>query len=146
MTVSPIPKGYHSVQPYLVVDNAKAVVEFCERAFDAVVCDRHDTPDGGIAHADVLIGDSHVMIGQASGDWPALPTNLYVYVEDCDRVYATALEAGAESVMPPSDMFYGDRHGGVRDAQGNVWWIATHIEDVPPEELARRAAEQKPGS
>ena len=98
MSVSPIPKGYHSVQPYLVVDDAKAVVEFCERAFDAEIHDRHDTPDGSIAHADIVIGDSHVMIGQASGDWPALPTNLYVYVEDCDRVYATALEAGAESV------------------------------------------------
>lgn len=83
------------------------------------------------------------MMGEPMGEFTAMPTSLYLYVEDADAVYAQALAAGATSVMPPADQFYGDRHGGVRDPNGNIWWIATHIEDVPPEELARRAAAQQ---
>ena len=89
-------------------------------------------------HTEVTIGDSLVMIGNGRGT--AVPVMLYIYVDDCDAAYARAVAAGAESLMAPSDMFYGDRHGGVKDAFGNSWWIATHIEDVAPDELERRHA------
>jgi len=98
-------------------------------------------PDGNVAHGDVLIGDSHVMLGEASGPWPSQPSSIYVYLPDCDAVYKQALAAGGTSVQEPKTQFYGDRHGAVKDVCGNTWWIATHVEDVAPEELERRAAE-----
>ena len=88
------------------------------------------------------LGDSVVMIGQAREEWPARPAALYVYVEDTDAIYKRALAAGGRSVMEPRDTFYGDRNAGVEDPSGNQWWIATHVEDVPPEEMERRAKEQ----
>jgi len=142
MAVPPIPRGYHAVVPYLVAADAAALVEFLERAFDAEIHHTVAGPDGKVGHADVIIGGSHIMMGQAHDKWPAMQGSICVYVPNCDQVYATALEAGAESVMPPADMFYGDRQGGVRDPQGNMWWIATHIEDVAEDELQRRAAAQ----
>jgi uncharacterized glyoxalase superfamily protein PhnB len=81
-----------------------------------------------------------MMLGEPGPQWSPMPSTLYLYVEDADAVYQAALDAGAESLMPPTDMFYGDRHGGVKDPSGNIWWIATHIEDVSSEELHRRAA------
>ena len=140
MAVNPVPDGFHTVTPYLVVSGAARLIEFLERAFDgkATVCSTK--PDGTIGHAEVRIGDSAIMMGEACGEWKALPCAIYLYVPDTDAVYRRALEAGATSIMEPADQFYGDRNAGVKDPCGNLWWIATHIEDVSPEELKRRAA------
>jgi len=136
--VEPIPEGYHSITPYLVVERGAALVGFLQKAFGATVAHRMDHPDGSLWHADLQIGDSHVMMGGASDQWPAKPADVYLYVEDADATYQRALDAGGASIMPPTDMFYGDRQGGVTDPSGNSWWIATHIEDVSPEELEKR--------
>ena len=99
-------------------------------------------PDGAFSHAEMQVGSSRVMIGEARDASEHLPTMLYMYVEDCDAVFKRAAAAGGETIMPPTDMFYGDRHGGIKDAWGNQWWIATHIEDVEPAEMERRMAEE----
>jgi len=138
--VNPIPPGYHTVTPYLVVADAEKQIDFLKNAFGAELKYSHKGPDGRIGHAEIKIGDSVVMLAQARPPWEPKPMSFYLYVEDCDAWYKRALEAGAESTMPPANMFYGDRHGGVRDMHGNDWWVATHIEDVPPEEIERRAA------
>jgi PhnB protein len=140
MAVKPIPDGYHSVTPYLIVQGARALIEFLNKVFDAKATECFTLPDGSIKHAEVRIGDSMVMMADASAMHPAMPCTLYVYVSDCDAAYRRALEAGATSLMAPADQFYGDRSGGVKDASGNYWWIATHAEDVPPDEMKRRAA------
>ena len=142
MAVKPIPEGYHSVTPYLIVDGAGALIDFMKQAFDAEETVRMDTPDGKIGHAEFRIGDSIVMLADsATSDWDAMPATVVVYVEDVDKTYRRALEAGGTSVRDVADQFYGDRAGGVRDPVGNHWWIHTHVEDVPPEEMARRAQE-----
>jgi uncharacterized glyoxalase superfamily protein PhnB len=97
-------------------------------------------PDGVVMHAEVRIGDSMVMLSDGGGEWKPMPAVLYLYVPDADATYRRALDAGATSVQEPTTQFYGDRHGGVRDPSGNVWWIATRVEDVSPEELQKRAA------
>jgi uncharacterized glyoxalase superfamily protein PhnB len=139
MAVKPIPEGYHSVTPYLVVEGAAKLIDFLRQAFDAQETFRMPKPDGTIMHAELKIGDSMVMMGEGSETWKAIPSVLYLYVNDADAVYKRALQAGATSTMEPADQFYGDRHGSVKDPAGNVWWIATHKEDVPPEELKKRA-------
>jgi PhnB protein len=139
MAVKPIPDGYHSVTPYLVVQGVGNLIDFLTQAFDAQEVFRMPRPDGNIAHAEVRIGDSIVMMGEAMGELKPMPSSIYLYVNDTDAVYKRALQAGATSMMEPADQFYGDRHGGVKDPVGNIWWIATHQEDVPPEELAKRA-------
>jgi PhnB protein len=139
MPVRPIPEGFHTVTPYLVVPGVARLIEFLKQAFDAKEIHRSAMPDGTVAHAQVRIGDSMVMMGEASERWPAMPAAIYLYVPDADAAYKSALRAGATSLMEPADQFYGDRHGGVKDASGNTWWMATHIEDVAPDELARRA-------
>jgi PhnB protein len=136
--VKPIPEGHHAITPYLVVKDGGALVDFLKKAFGATIVHRMNHADGSLWHADVQIGDSHVMLGGASDQWPAKPSDIYLYVEDADATYQRALDAGATSIMAPADMFYGDRHGGVSDPSGNSWWIATHIEDVSPEELEKR--------
>lgn len=141
--VNPIPEGYHTVTPYLVVSDVATLLDFTLKAFDAKVVEKMEMPDESIMHASVLIGNSHVMMGQAREGNPATQTMLYLYVEDCDSVYQKALAAGAESVQEPADQFYGDRSCGVRDSLGNQWWIGTHIEDVSDEEIAKRAAAQQ---
>jgi PhnB protein len=140
MPVSPIPAGYHTLTPYLTVRGADALIEFLERVFDAKVIHKMLGPTGKVGHAELQVGDSRVMLGEVCGASEPMPSTLYVYVPDADAVYKRALEAGATSIREVADQFYGDRHGGVKDACGNQWWIATHIEDVSPEELARRAA------
>lgn len=140
MAVKPVPEGYHTVTPFLTVSNAADLLRFVKEAFGAQVVEAMDDGDGNLRHADVLIGDSHVMFGQASDEWPARPGSLYLYVEDVDSWYHRAMSAGASSIRKPTDEFYGDRSAGVSDAQGNQWWIATHIEDVSKEEMERRAA------
>jgi PhnB protein len=141
MPVKPVPDTYHTVTPYLIVKGAAQLVDFLKRAFGANEVHVMQMPDGTIAHGDFVIGDSHVMLGEGGGPWPAQPTSLYVYVSDCDGTYRQALAAGGTSVQEPKTQFYGDRHGGVKDPCGNTWWIATHVEDVPAAELERRAAE-----
>ncbi len=133
--VKPIPEGYGTVTPYLTVGDAETLLDFLTRAFGARVQHRSLDSDGRLTHAEIQIGTSKLMIGQAREPWKPMPTQLYLYVEDCDAVYRSALEAGAKSIMAPADMFYGDRHGGVTDGEGNHWWIATHIEDVSEEEI-----------
>lgn len=141
MAVKPIPDDYHAITPYLVVPGVARLIDFLTQAFGAELAHPpHKRPDGTIMHAQIRINDSRVMMGEPTGEFTAMPASLYLYVEDTDAVYAQALRAGGTSIMAPADQFYGDRHGGVRDPSGNVWWIATHIEDVSPEELERRAA------
>jgi PhnB protein len=140
MAFQPIPEGYHSVTPYLVVDGAAQVIDFAEKTFGAQLLLRMPGPGGTIGHAEIRIGDSVVMLADANATHPPRPGLLMVYVTDVDAVYRRALAAGATSEREPADQFYGDRSGGVRDGAGNQWWIATHVEDVPPEELKRRAA------
>lgn len=138
-TVKPIPDQYHSVTPYLMVSGAAKLIDFLKQVFAAEERERIARPDGAIMHAEVKIGDSVVMMGEPMEPFAPMPASLYVYVQDIDAIYQRALQAGATSVMEPVDQFYGDRSAGVKDPLGNLWWIATHQEDVPPEELARRA-------
>ena len=138
MPVDPIPKGYHSVTPYLLADGADKLIEFAKKTFGAREVERHLRPDGTLMHAQVRIGDSLVMIGEPRAPWKPMPATLYVYLKDVDAAYKRALESGGESVMELTTHFYGDRMGGVKDPFGNIWWIATHVEDVSPEEMKKR--------
>ncbi len=139
MAVKPIPEGFHTVTPYIVVEGVPKLIDFLKQAFEAKEINRHAQPDGTIMHAEVKIGDSIVMMGEARGEHKPMPSMLYLYVKDADAVYKRAVQAGATSVMEPADQFYGDRSGGVKDLCGNQWWIATHKEDVSPEEMTKRA-------
>lgn len=139
MAVNPVPAGFQTVTPYLTVPDARKQIEFLKQAFGATTTEvLHADSDGSIRHAELKIGNSMIMLGQARDQWKARPAGFYLYVPDCDVVYKRALQAGAKSIMEPADQFYGDRHGGVEDAAGNHWWIATHIEDVAPDEMQRR--------
>jgi uncharacterized glyoxalase superfamily protein PhnB len=140
MATKPIPDGYHTVTPYLVVDGGQKLIDFLKQAFDAKETFSMKGQAETIAHAEVQIGDSTVMISDSTPEWKARSSLLYLYVEDVDAVYKRALEAGATAVREPANQFYGDRSGGVTDPVGNYWGIATHIEDVLPDELAKRAA------
>lgn len=140
--VKPVPDRYHSVTPYLVVEGVPKLLEFLKDTFNSTELERVPRPDGTISHAEVRIGDSVVMMGEANAQSKPMPTMLYVYVEDVDAVYKRALHAGAKPVRELKDEFYGDRAGGVADPMGNQWWIATHKEDVSPEELRRRMEAQ----
>jgi PhnB protein len=137
--VRPIPKGYHAVSPSLTQDDAGQTIEFCKKAFGAKLLMRMQAPNGKIMHAEVLIGDSIVMLNDVVQE-PAQPANLFLYVQDVDRTIARALKAGATVLMPPQDMFWGDRFGRIQDPSGNRWGIATHREDVSPKEMKKRAA------
>ncbi len=136
----PIPDGYHTVTPYLTVRGAAKTIDFLKNAFGAKLS--HEPirrPDGAIMHSQVLIGDSRIMIAEESEMAPPTMSTLYLYVPNVDSVYQLAVKAGGKTVMEPMDMFYGDRSGGVRDPSGNTWFIATHKEDVAPQELQKRA-------
>ena len=140
--VKPVPDGYHTVTPYLVVDGAEKVIRFMKEAFGAQpVFEPMMRPDGKVMHAEFKIGDSVVMISDASERAKATSTMLHLYVPNVDAVYEKAVKAGGTSVMEPSDQFYGDRSGGVKDPAGNQWHIGTHVEDVAPAELKKRAVE-----
>lgn len=141
MSISPIPPGYHTVTPYLIAERALELLDFLKQAFEAVEKHRMVLPDGRLMHAELKIGDSPVMLGEAGPQWPSMPASLHLYVEDCDAWYRRALAAGAQSLIEPTDQFYGDRMSGVRDPSGNCWWLATRIEDVSAEELKRRQDE-----
>ncbi|HKD66984.1 MAG TPA: VOC family protein [Candidatus Binataceae bacterium] len=138
MAVKAIPDGYHSVTPYLVVNGAAKLMDFLKQAFGAREMVRMPGPDGKIGHAELTIGDSPVMMADATTEYSAVHSVLHLYVEDTDATYRQALAAGAVSLMEPADQFYGDRRADVRDPAGNRWSIGTHKEDVSPEEMRRR--------
>jgi len=121
-----IPKGSHSVTPYLIVEGADRMLDFCCQAFAGEEKLRFPRPDGTLQHAAVRIGDSIVEMGDPGGKWPPMPAGLHLYVRDADATYASALASGATSLYAPMDQPYGDREGGVKDPCGNTWYIATH--------------------
>lgn len=142
------PEGYHTLTPYLAVDNAAEAIEFYKRAFGAEERLRMPAPDGSIMHAELRIGDSVVMMGDENPDLGApspktlggSPAGVMIYVEDVDATFERAVAAGAKEEAPPMDMFWGDRFGKLVDPFGHKWSLATHIEDVGEEEMAKRAA------
>ena len=145
--VKSLPDGYHNVTPYLVIADAEKVLDFTIKAFGAKETVRMPGPDGKIAHAEVKIGDSMVMLGSGGPSRLLMPGMVYLYVEDTDATYKKAVAAGARSLEEPNDAFYGDRRAGVEDSQGNQWFIATHQEDPTPEQMQERmAAMQAPAS
>ncbi len=137
--VKPIPDGYNSVTVYLAPNGAQKLLDFMKEAFGAEETVRMDGPDGKIAHCEVRIGDSVVMLGDNSGEDQPATASLHLYVEACDDAYNKAIAAGAKSLTPPADQFYGDRGARIVDPVGNHWWIATHVEDLTEEEIAKRA-------
>jgi|HubBroStandDraft_4_1064222.scaffolds.fasta_scaffold361120_2 PhnB protein len=143
MAVKPIPDGYGTVTPYLTVDDPAPVIEFLKKVLDAKEIFAMRDDKGNIGHAEVKVGSSILMLGKARDEWKSRPGNFYVYVEDCDAIYEKALAAGAISLSKPETQFYGDRHGGVTDSQGNNWWVATHVEDISPDDMKRRAEEHQ---
>lgn len=143
--VRKIPEGYSTVTPYLVVEDAAKLMEFIQAAFGAIEVARMLGPDGRIAHAEAQIGSSRIMMGSAPNPEAVTKAMLHLYVNDCDATYKKAIAAGAKPEREPTDQFYGDRTGGVRDPFGNFWYMATHVEDVSPEEMDRRFAEMSKG-
>jgi len=122
----------------LLAEGVARLITFVAEAFNAQVLSRETRPDGTIMHAEVRVGDSMLMMGEASDEFRPMPTSIYLYVPDCDAVYRRALEVGGSSVFEIMNLPSGERYGGVKDPCGNIWWIATHVEDVPTEEQARR--------
>ena len=139
MKSQPIPDGYRSVTPFLKLPNSGRLVEFLKDAFGGIERGRLSRPDGTLLHAEVMIGDSLVMVHEAPGEWTAKPSTLYLYVEDVDATYRRAVEAGGASAMGPTDMYYGDRVAWVTDVSGNDWWIATRLENPSLTEIQDRA-------
>lgn len=146
MAVKPIPDGYHTVTPYLIVSNAAAAIEFYKRAFSAKELMRMLAPDGKVGHAEVQIGDSRIMLAD---EFPEMgfrgpqslggtAVSICLYVADVDAMFGLALSAGAKARRPVTDQFYGDRAGTLEDPFGHVWTISTHKEDVSPEEIEKR--------
>jgi PhnB protein len=147
MATKPIPEGYHTVTPYLAVDDAARAIEYYARAFGAKELVRMEAPGGKIGHAELELGDSRIMLADAFPQASTRPpkelggtsASVFMYVEDVDAVVKQAVDAGATVTMEVADQFWGDRFGAITDPFGHVWSIATHVEDVPPEEMAERA-------
>jgi len=143
--VAPIPPGHHTATPYLTLDDSARAIDFYKKAFGAQEIMRMQGPDGKIGHAEIKIGDSVVMLSDEMGGGNRAPKSLggttagiFLYVEDVDSVYKRAVDAGAKADMPPADMFWGDRFGRLTDPFGHTWAMATHTEDVAPEEMRTR--------
>ncbi|HJV87691.1 MAG TPA: VOC family protein [Noviherbaspirillum sp.] len=148
--VKPVPDGFHTVTPYLTIRNAAAALDFYQKAFGADVVFRLNDPSGKkVGHAEIRLGDSAIML---SDEYPEMdgtspetlggsPVLIHLYVENVDALVERAVKAGAKLERPVADQFYGDRGGLVVDPFGHKWWIATHIEDVPPDEMEKRAME-----
>jgi PhnB protein len=148
--VKAIPAGYHTVTPALTIRGAAEAIEFYKKAFGAVEVSRFSGPDGhSVMHAEIRVGDSAIMLSdefpnmgaRAPSSLGATTGSLYLYVEDVDAAFRKAVAAGAKPDMPPADMFWGDRFAKLTDPYGHSWSLATHIEDVTPEEMARRGQE-----
>lgn len=154
MAVKAQPDGYHSVTPYLVVRGGTRAIDFYRRAFGATELLRMDAPGGMIGHAELKIGDSIVMLADENPDMGAKspeayggsPVHLMIYVEDCDSVFKRSISAGGTETRPLKDQFYGDRSGSLTDPFGHSWTIATHKEDLSPEEISKRMAAEMPQS
>lgn len=147
MAVKPIPEGYHSVTPYLIIKGASRAIDFYKKAFGATEVMRFPGPNNTVAHAEIKIGDSHVMLadeGQGNYRGPEAlggsPVSLMVYVEDVDKVFDRAVSNGAKATRPVADQFYGDRVGTLVDPFGHIWSLGTHVEDVSMEEMQKRMA------
>ena len=147
MAVNSIPESFHSVTPYLSIKGATEALEFYKRAFNATEMFRLPTLSGEIGHADIIIGNSHIMLADQCEESP-IPSpqvlggssvGLHVYVEDVDALFAQAVNAGAKEVKPVEDQFYGDRTGTLEDPFGHIWFLATHKEDLTPEDINKRA-------
>jgi uncharacterized glyoxalase superfamily protein PhnB len=136
--VKPIPDGFHTITPYLVVQGGRQLIEFLKNAFGAREEHRSVRADGTVWHAQLQIGDSKLMLADGTDQHKPYPASLYLYVEDVDAAHRKAVVAGGTSVMEPATQFYGDRNAGIKDPSGNTWWISTHVEDVSPEEMERR--------
>ena len=152
--VKPIPEGYHSVTPYLSIKGAAAAIDFYKQVFGATELFRMAGPDGKIGHAEIKIGDSPIMLAD---EYPEMefvspqtlggsPIGLMIYVDDVDTMFKNAISGGAKEIKPLENQFYGDRSGTLKDPFGHVWTVATHIEDIAPEEMERRAAAAHGGS
>jgi PhnB protein len=143
--VNPIPSGYHSVTPYLVVNDASRAIEYYKQAFKAKETVRMAGPGGKIGHAELKIGDSMLMLSDEMGgnrspqSLGGSPVSIFLYVENVDSVFNEAVKAGAKGDAPPQDMFWGDRFGKLTDPFGHQWALATHVEDVAPEEMKKRS-------
>ena len=128
MSASQNPFGLHTVTPYLVVEDVAALLDFLQTVFGATIRgDIHMRDDGSVKHAEVQVGDSVIMMGEPMDGIDAMPSTLYLYVDDCDVTYREAIDAGATSVIEPAVYPHGDRYGGVRDTNGNIWWVVTHV-------------------
>ena len=138
MPTKPIRDGFHAITPYLFAQNASRLIEFISAAFGGELTFSKARPDGAIMHAEMRVGDSMLMLADAVEQFGAMPTSVYLYVTDCDTVYQSALGTGGVSVFPIMTLPSGERYGGVKDPCGNVWWVATHVEDVSPAEEERR--------
>ena len=153
-TVKPIPDGYPRVTPYLHVDGASKAIEFYRTVFGAKERMRMAGPDGRIGHAELELGNSMIMVADEHPDMNirgpksigGTPVTVLVYVEDVDRAFERALKAGAKELRPVENQFYGDRSGQFEDPFGHQWNVATHVEDVPPDEMAKRAAKMMGGN
>ena len=149
MTAKAIPAGHRTVTPYLTVKNGISALEFYKKAFGATETFRLLMPDGRLGHAEIRLGDSMIMLsdefpehgGKAPGTLGGSPVNIHLYVENVDAFFKRAVAAGAKERKPVMDQFYGDRSGQLEDPFGHLWWVATHKEDVPPEELQKRVRE-----
>jgi len=147
MATKPIPEGYHTISPYLAVEDAARAIEYYTKAFGAKEVVHMDAPNGQIGHAELQIGDSRVMLADPFPQSSTRPpkelggtsVSVFMYVEDVDALVKQAVDAGATVTMEVADQFWGDRFGTITDPFGHVWNVATHVEDVPPEEVAERA-------
>jgi PhnB protein len=145
--VKPIPDGYHTATPYLIVNGGARAIDFYRQAFGAKEIMRMPGPNGRVGHAEIKIGDSHIMLADESPEMGArspktiggTPVSIMLYVEDVDRMFKQAVDAGGKSVRPVEDQFYGDRMGSLEDPFGHMWHIATHKEDLSLEEIKKRA-------
>lgn len=152
--VKPIPEGYHSVTPYLSIKGAAAAIDYYKQVFGATELFRMAGPDGKIGHAEIKIGDSPIMLADEFPEMEFVspktlggsPVGLMIYVDDVDTMYKQAISAGGQEIKPLQNQFYGDRSGTLKDPFGHVWTVATHVEDVPPEEMEKRAKAAHGGS
>jgi PhnB protein len=143
MSVKPIPDGFHTITPYLLTRGASRLIEFIAAGFEGELLAHEKRPDGAIMHATMRVGDSMLMLADSTLPFEPMPSSIYLYVTDCDTVYQRALSSGGISVFPMMTLPSGQRYGAIKDPCGNIWWVATQVEDVPPDEQERRWKEFK---